>query len=49
MQFDNQDVIEGSVEKLAVQKDEVVLEVGSGNEQVLIEIIKEITWEDLCH
>ncbi len=40
MQFDNQEVIEGSVEKLDVQKGDVVLEVGSGNGQALVEIIK---------
>ncbi len=40
MQFDNQEVIEGSVEKLDIQKGEVVLEVGSGNGQALVEIIK---------
>ena len=40
MQFDNQEVIEGSVEKLDVQKGEVVLEVGSGNGQALVEIIR---------
>ena len=40
MQFDNQEVIEGSVERLDVQKGEIVLEVGSGNGQALIEIIR---------
>ena len=40
MQFDNQEVIEASVEKLDIQKGEVILEVGSGNGQALIEIIR---------
>ncbi len=40
MQFDNQEVIEGGVQKLDVRKGEVVLEVGSGNGQALVEIKK---------
>ena len=40
MQLDNQEVIQGSVEKIDIHQGEVVLEIGSGNGQALVEIIR---------
>ena len=40
MLFGNQKVIEDSVARLGISKDDVVLEIGSGNGQALLEIEK---------
>ena len=40
MLFGNQKVIEDSVARLDISKDDVVIEIGSGNGQALLEIEK---------
>ena len=40
MYFGNQRVIEDSVERLGINPDDVVIEIGSGNGQALAEIKK---------
>ena len=40
MLFGNQKVIEDSVARLGISKDDVVIEIGSGNGQALLEIEK---------